>query len=427
MKHSTFTLRTGKRRRRGGIYVAVLGAAMLVTVIGLGALTASRLRGRDVTTRADMADARACALAAAEFGRNAIASTPAWRTSHNNGVWTSGMTFGNGTFSLAVTNPPSNNLNNSPTDPVWLTGTGYKGRATQIVKVQLAPANGPLELLQAALNASSTITFNSASVTCNGLISSNFKVSASSSQVGGYVEGTKVSGSSYTNPVRVISSPRTFPDSTHAFDFYKQYGTYVNMTKVPLNGSTYQVQWRLISPTSNPFDGTPNYAGIYIFDCGGNNVLIQNCRIVGTIVLLNVGYSSSVQSAVNWAPAVANYPALLVQGTFSLQFDDTKQLQDKASQSANFNPGGTPYQGVSDATYTTVYPVTMQGLVYVSGNLTLSSNPKIDGCVIVGGYVTCSGNTTLIYEPTFYNTPPPGFIDSGSMKVVYGTWTQVVN
>ena len=54
---------------------------------------------------------------------------------------------------------------------------------------------------------------------------------------------------------------------------------------------------------------------IYVIDCGGQSIMVQNMRLAGTLVLLNTGSNSAIQGSVNMAPSVANYPTLLVSGS----------------------------------------------------------------------------------------------------------------
>src|SRR4029077_16015729 len=100
----------------------------------------------------------------------------------------------------------------------------------------------------------------------------------------------------------------------------------------------------------------------------------------------NVGSGSSVQGNVNFAPAVSNYPCLMVQGSIAIQFDSTTQLQESTSPATNFNPAGanppppaTPFPwGSSNSQKTTTdsYASIIAGPVYVSGNLTTANAPS---------------------------------------------------
>jgi hypothetical protein len=62
------------------------------------------------------------------------------------------------------------------------------------------------------------------------------------------------------------------------------------------------------------YSGAPtNAQGIYWIDCAGNKLVIERSRIVGTLLVTNPGAGSCINNGpINWTPAVAGYPALLV-------------------------------------------------------------------------------------------------------------------
>jgi hypothetical protein len=184
----------------------------------------------------------------------------------------------------------------------------------------------------------------------------------------------------------------------------------------------------VLSPATNPFGSQTNSNGLYVIDCAGSNIIISNVRIVGTLLLLNPGSGSAVQGNLNWWPAVANYPCLLVSGSIALNYS-SGTLSDSSANSANFNPvnpNAVPYpwpSGVTDNTFTTTYPSEIHGLVYVSGNVTTSNSPVLN-VLTVGGAFVGQGMLTLNYDPIFYNNPPPGFYTT-QMIPVSGSWTQM--
>src|ERR1041384_6442214 len=123
-------------RNRGSIYVLVLGVALIVTTIGLGALAVVRAQGRINDANGDAAEARFYALSAIEMGRMMIAQDSNWRNTYLSGGWPTNMPVGAGTLTLQVVNP-NGALNHASTDPVILTGIGAKGAAIQRIAVTL--------------------------------------------------------------------------------------------------------------------------------------------------------------------------------------------------------------------------------------------------------------------------------------------------
>ena len=158
---------------------------------------------------------------------------------------------------------------------------------------------------------------------------------------------------------------------------------------------------------------------------------MHDCRIVGTLVVLNPGPGTDFgrTNTVNWEPAVPNYPALLVSGNIEISI--TAGTLYETSQSGSYNPPGTPYEGFAvteDADDADTYPSVIKGLVYVSGNLQTRNHLVLDGVLVVGGSLDATaGDISLTYQPTFLNNPPPGFGSAGTMAVSPGTWQRVVN
>ncbi len=124
-------------RHRGSVYVLVLGASLLVAVIGISSLMAARVQRRATTASTDMIQARELARTAVDRILWGIVTYPTtWRVIYGSGYLTN-VPFGNGTFTAALMDPVDGDLFNNTTDPVVLTGTGNVGQATYILEVTL--------------------------------------------------------------------------------------------------------------------------------------------------------------------------------------------------------------------------------------------------------------------------------------------------
>ena len=129
------------RRRRGSVYIAVLGTAMLVTAIGLSALLVARVQHRGASGTADFAQARLNAQSGVDMGLFLIQQNPAtWRDDFAAGLPTD-QPVGKGSFSLQADDPVDGDLTNNSTDPVLLVGIGNAGEARYKLQVRLE-ANG---------------------------------------------------------------------------------------------------------------------------------------------------------------------------------------------------------------------------------------------------------------------------------------------
>ncbi|UCC29162.1 MAG: hypothetical protein JSU86_13280 [Phycisphaerales bacterium] len=134
------------RRRRGSVYVVVLGVAMIVTVIGLSALAVVRIERRSLVGGTDFGQARLYAHSAIEMGFFWIRDDPTWRDNRPSGVWVEDQLIGDGTFTLEVKDPDDNNLKTEPNNFIVLTGTGVRGDARFKLQVTVVPDRGGYEI-----------------------------------------------------------------------------------------------------------------------------------------------------------------------------------------------------------------------------------------------------------------------------------------
>ena len=408
-----------KHRKLGSTYIMVLGTTLIVAVIGLSALTVVRVERRSSEGTADLAQARLNALSAIERGLHEIANDPDWRTNQSSGsTWASRTETETGSYSVSGVDPSDNNFKDRETDPVVLTGTGVKGDALYRLQVTLTADAAPLTCLEVSLHANNDLIFNSATLNSNQIISANDSVTESGSVIDSDVEAVNaINGAGFTGGTTTGITPRTMPDPTTVFDYYV-----ANGTSITVPGQ--RIDKMIISPDSNPFGATTDPEGVYVIDCQGLDFTITKSRIVGTLVLLRAGANSEIKPEVNWEPAVANYPALLVDGTIRIDVGSTSLAESSA---INFNPFGTPYDTVWDDDLDDTYPPVVKGLVYVSTDLVTANAATIDGVVVVGNAFNGSGNIGLTYRATFLNNPPPGFTTAAQMYISPGTWSRLVD
>lgn len=134
----------GDRRRRGSAYLAVLGAATIVSIIGLSALLIARINLRRATNTTDLAQARLCAMSGADVCLLMIEQNrDTWRgTFIDAGGTLPKVDIGCGSFQLSAVDPVDGDLADGY-DPVLLTASGYAGRACYRLQVRLEPAGVP--------------------------------------------------------------------------------------------------------------------------------------------------------------------------------------------------------------------------------------------------------------------------------------------
>jgi hypothetical protein len=409
-----------RRRRNGSAYLLVLVTSLLVATIGGAALLAARVQLRAASRGGDIESARAGARAAIDMGRFWIASDPAWRTARSAGTWTSGQSLGAGTFALEVLDPMDGTLGNNPADSVVLRGYGFTGASRQIEELTLVPRRAPLPSLAFGVLSDGTLDLNGGTLICaDAPVGSNGNVVARGGATcdADAVAGATISGSIFLGS-RVSAAPTSrMPDAT-AFDYYVANGTTISY------GSTSgKIREVVLSPNSNPFNANKNPLGIYVIDCGGNTLELRDCRIVGTLVVLNCKSDSKTTGGVNLAPAVASFPSLLVRGSFRFEHDQSLLTE---SSGRNYNPPGTPYNGASDIDTADSYPSQVGGLVYISGDVSQKGTTAIDGQLLVRGTLQVTERVVVRYSGAASAAPPPGFFESAQMVPLGGTWARGV-
>lgn len=419
-------------RRAVGLYFMISSMSLILLVTGLSALLAVRIERRAAEGMSELGEVTLYAQSAIELGMDWIETDPAWRTSRGEGLWAVDQPMGRGKFSLMANDLGTNNQlqSSSETDPLLMTATGIRGDAQYQLAVTLNSLKKGLSCLGVALHADGAMTVAASGVlTSDQVVSSNNTVTVTLGVVNSDVEsavaitnGGTINGST-NSPVE----PRDMPNASTVFDYYVANGTYISSASLASCGGQRCMKNALLSPNSNPYSAQINAQGIYIIDCTAQAITIDTTRIVGTLVLLNATMGVTITGAVNFAPAIANYPTLLVQGNATLSFSQLTSLDEGAPNNTNFNPTGTPYNGAEDTDQIDSYPTMMQGLVYVSGAVTIQQNPIFDGALVCGGLMNVDSTMDLTYKSTFLDNPPPGFSEPVRMIISPGTWKRVVN
>ena len=132
-------------RRSGSVYIMVLGASLLVALIGVSSLMAARVQRRSATLTADKIQARELARSGIDrvmlgAKRNLLDSI--WRTRLKNGNYED-KAFAGGTFSVTGIDPIDGDLTNSNDDPVLLASVGVYGEAKYILQVTINGDGSP--------------------------------------------------------------------------------------------------------------------------------------------------------------------------------------------------------------------------------------------------------------------------------------------
>lgn len=414
-------------QRRGTVYLAVISTAAVVTTLGLTALALVRVQRRADQITVDSMVARSAAMTGLEWATDVVASATEWRKRANaNSGMLATLAVGRAKVGVSFVDAIDGDLEDSPLDPVEVTAkgvvTGVDTGATQLLRWQLDPVAVPLTCLGTAVSAGD-VSINNGVVGGAGLVASNSNIAATGAKVRSRVRAVgSITGGTYYGAQNSGASAVGMP-ANDLFPPYQVAGT--EILRSSLSGS--RLERVLLSPTSNPYgkNGTDvNARGIYWIDCDGHDIEIMNCRIVGTLVLLNTGPASAVRGAVCWEPAEPGMPAILVSGPMT--FDTRLTPLSEADWAMNFNPSGTAYNGTSNNTLSDKFPSMIKGIVYVSTNAVVTGELTVDGVLVVGSRLTVSGSLFAVHDDTYWYSPPPGFASRYVMTPARGSLRQVV-
>jgi cytoskeletal protein CcmA (bactofilin family) len=403
----------------GSIYLYVLASSLLVTILGLGAMAAVRLQMRSERLTRDSAAARAYAASAVEIGLRQVTQNANWRTAWTNGTWLGANTIGTGQFTLQGTDPVNGVLNDSPYDPLLLTGSGTQGNACHNAQVRLVPVIKPLDALSMCLQASGQIQLaGNKQITAVGApIATNGQLD-NGGTIDGSVQAQSVNhAGTITGTLTVPGTSRSMPDST----VFTKYSS--KATSVPYAST---IQNAVLGPGCNTLGVTdPN--GFYVINTSGRDITIQNCRIYGTLIILATGHNVTVNDAIFMQNYRSDAPVLMVQGNLALKYNSIGGTLSESACNTNFSPIGAPYNGGTDSDKTDQYPDEIDGLVHVKGSLQLQGTARIVGVVICEGTVSGTATNTLVYNPSLFANPPKWYTYVSGMTIAPGSWQQIVN
>jgi hypothetical protein len=408
--------------RRGTIYFMVLATVVVVVTLALTGLTLVRVQRRQQQVVADVQDARMAAMSAVNFATAKLSQSNTWRsTAAAAGGELFNTPYGRGTIGAIVTDPVDGDLTDSDDEPVELQSSGGAGEASQSYTVLMMPQHQPMSCLGVGVSAKLDSKVDRGVVTGTGKVTVNAKFDAVSARVYLPVEATEtISGSTYYSTQTPLQPARQIPTVT-ALAWYVANGTQIATGSIPGE----RMENIVLSPGNNPYGSrATDPRGIYWLDGAGKNYVISNVRVVGTLVLVNVN-DVVFAGGINWEPADAALPALLIDG--KPKFDTTMAPLSEATVGVNFNPASTPYRGASNVTTTDSFPSMIKGLVFSTDTMEVREELTIEGLLVCGNQFKVTGILGLVYDNRYYYSPPPGFRASTTMVAVPGTFYQIVN
>ncbi|MCB9850359.1 MAG: hypothetical protein H6817_06600 [Phycisphaerales bacterium] len=426
-------------RRRGAGYMLVLGAAMLLAVIGYASIIMARVNTRIVTGTNDWAEAGVLAISAVESGIEILDQNANWRSAYDSGVESASWKQGRGAASFMLVDEADGKFDTEDSEKVRIYGIGRVGDAVRVRSVLLTPGTStPLDCLEPAMTTASDQSWSfGGSLTADKFVHTD----GSFSTILGFTVNADVEAGGALNLLGTMSGStttgvddRVFPNAATVFEHYESVGTSISRSALPVKGGilglggTLTIENEVLTVGYNSISGVTNGSGVYVIDCDGNPLTIRDSRIDATLVLIDapsglLSSSIKVEGYVLWKPALPNYPALMVDGDVTFGFVGGEKFNE-ADLGVNLNPVGANYNGVEDSALDDTYVSKITGLVYAAGDVEFSGNsPTFDGMLVSDGGASNSGsaNITIMYGNRAYLEPPPGF-GTGSLEPVAGTW-----
>jgi hypothetical protein len=173
-------------------------------------------------------------------------------------------------------------------------------------------------------------------------------------------------------------------------------------------GTTRRLTHAVVGPDTNPF-GTGSPEATYVIDCGNQDLQIEHCRIVGTLVIQNPGTVVVGPGPVSWQPAAAHHPSLIVDGDIQLRAH-ARGLNEYLDV-VNYNPPGLPFEHIgTNSAQEDIFPSGIGGIVYSTANTTLGGGIHLRrGQILSADDVTVDGDVYINGSRAALVTPPPEF------------------
>jgi len=397
-------------RRRGSAYVMILGVSLVLAVIGLAAVTVTRINARTVRADNHWAEAQVLAFSAAEHALARIGETSGWRTAFA-GTETK-VAFGGGTMSWRLLDEADGDLGDDPAEPFVILASGAVGEAEFAVRVQCRIVGEALEVLRTCLHAAGRIDLapHAEVQALGGPVSTNGALElANDSHIAGDVEADSVTGKgTIDGTVTAPAPPKAMPDAS-VFQTYRDLATSLGPRTVLDN--VLLSRWVSDYGSSHP-------DGVYFIDAPGRSVIVRDTVVYGTLVVRCS--KLTLDGRVLMMNARKDYPVLVVDGDLVVSVDGWERDRPVPWT----GPDPSPWDALPDGAGERFYD-DLRGLVHVQGDVDVRRTTRTYGALLAGGKITCGASARVRLDTDLSEHPPMGYT-TGAGTVVCGGWSQVV-
>ena len=385
------------RSRRGSAYVLVLGAAMIVAMIGVSGAIASRAARKAAQLDSDASALNHAAMGALRAAAGNAQNTVAWRGAAKAAAPVS-LTVDGIAISATASDPDDADLSNDLTGRVTFLATAMKGQARCMISMTFSPDDTLTDVLGSAIHSNGNIT-----VSTGAILMATGRVSTNGSLTGGTIRADVAAVGAIAATVAgtqtTLSSAFTMPAGLEAR--YEAIGT-----TIPLSSfSGRKIDKNVLGPAKNPF-GSTNPLGVYVVDCAGNDFEVRDSRLNCTLVLKNC-LKRTLTNTVLWTAPRADWPLVICSGP--IHSDMVALNLSESTAGANFNPTNMAYQGSTDSDKVDSYPSMLQGIVYSASDFSINSGVcTLEGAAVIGAEIKLVGSASLRIRYKC-DSAPPGF------------------
>jgi hypothetical protein len=376
----------------------VLGIAMLITVIGIGALATARITTRATGVAADWVEAGEIAFSAVEhaiakLNSEATSSPATWRSAYTNGTVAFDAAYGRGRMKWVLVDEEDGLLIDDYGEDLKVYGVGKVGTTMRVYSVTLTIGGPGLDVLRTVCHTSGNMKITNTAIAIGGPVSANGDLELAS-----VLRGTsEIAGTGGT------SSPAKTMPMAGVFDYYASLATWIPSSYV----SSGDLKDNTLSAADNPF-GAENAQGIYIIQIpeSVNDLKIQDFRTKATLLI--EGASSRTDQEIT-----IRDETLLESNSSDLPTLITKRIK-KVTVVGSIKATDTAPFAVSE----------IRGLMHCIGTtfVTLQDATHIRGTLICDGYLEMTGTVGLTFDPKLLAKPPEGYTTGNVITPVPGTW-----
>lgn len=401
--------------RGGSIYLTVLMGSLMVASLAMAALSAAHHHARGINSEGSLRGAQIACDSGLDWAVSAINSSPNWRTRHQHNIDVTPITLGGATLTYRLLDGDGD-LADDVNDMCKIIVTAKHHQACVSIEGILQPAGEPLNCLEYSVVAGLNIAGYSGSVfnTDQSMAATRFIATSGDSITANCFAGF------YLGPIygdrKPLPESLQFPGND-VFAYYEQLGTTIPYASLTRENGVGRIKRELLSPSQNSITAEVNPLGVYVIDCRGGDLVINDSRLECTLVIKNAGTKCELGNAIYWQAPRSNLPSLLVQGDLSINHG-RRLLKEETT---NFNPPATPYRGESDNDTSDQYPSQIHGLVYATGNITIDDHDgdnTIFGNVIAARNISGKGDLLVVHRDVYLSHPPLGFREFSKVKIL---------